>query len=440
MRYLFYGCSSLTNVDVSRWNTSIVGNMRYLFYGCSSLTSIDVSGWNTSRVEDMYGLFSDCSSLTNVDVSRWNTSIVEDTSYLFSGCSKLTNIDINNFNFGKATAMNYMFSGCSAMSIIDLSKIKLPSNISMNKVFSSISTLPLLVKATDPKLLDYNYASDRRVPIGPSFNANGGHFLDGSNTKYYFEKCALEPTDPKFQILTFNNYKNTVEKPIKDDSFFDQWKLTNSTEPTKNDDLLNSNIVYSAQWIPSLINDHIPSQDVDNVKPDQSSIFGIAYMPKAFDFGSITLQDAGGQIIPLASGDYHVAVRDQRVVENDKTPWELKAQLIWDRGKEIPGAEVLTAHLGNEVLKNTNDGSQEFSESDFVFCSADEVRAEQKVVIKSDAPNLLMSSTRDATRNAVYDYDLGQSIILRIPETKYIRPREYSGSIEWNLSRVPVLP
>ncbi|EPI2201207.1 BspA family leucine-rich repeat surface protein [Enterococcus hirae] len=432
---VFYNCNSLTSVDVSRWNTSSVTNMKCLFSGCNSLTSVDVSRWNTSSVTDMNSLFYNCNSLTSVDVSNWDTSSVMNISNLFSGCSKLTNIDINNFNFGKATTMNYMFYNCPAMSIIDLSKIKLPSNISMNGVFSSTNTLPLLVKATDPKLLNYNYTSDNRVPIGPSFNANGGHFSDNSDTKYYFEKCALKPTDPKFQLSTFNNYKNTVETPIKDDSFFDKWKLTGGTEPTTNDDLLKSDIVYSAQWIPSLINDHIPSQDVDNVKPDQSSIFGIAYMPKAFDFGSITLQDAGTQTIPLASGDYHVAVRDQRLVENDKTPWVLNAQLIWDQGKEISGAELITTNPG-EIKQNTNDGTSEFKDSDLVACSQTEAIGFSNVVISSNAPSGVIQGRGDSVHNAVYDYNLGE-VTLKIPETKNIEPGKYSGNVEWNLSLTP---
>lgn len=433
--YTFYYCSSLQKLDVSRWNTSSATSLYYIFNNCSSLQTIDVSKWDTSNVNKMTRVFNQCSNLTSVDVSNWDTSKVQNFTSMFNACTKLANVDISRFSFKSASNMDYMFCNCPSMSVIDLSNATLPSNISMLGVFYiDNKTLPLLVKAIDPKLLNYNYSADNRVPIGPSFNANGGHFSDNSDTKYYFEKCALEPTDPKFQLSTFNDYKNTVEKPIKDGSLFHEWQLTSGTEPTKNDDLLNSNIVYSAQWIPSLINDHIPSQDVDNVKPDQSSIFGIAYMPKAFDFSPVTLHDAGSQSIgmTLEGGNYHVAVRDQRMMASG---WSLQAQLKWN-GKEIPGAEILTLHQGIEVLKNTNDGSQDFNaESDFESCSLYEVRANRNVVIRSDAPSVLMTAATKE-HNAVYDYDLGR-VTLRIPEVKYIQPGSYSGYVNWSLVNAP---
>ena len=38
------------------------------------------------------------------------------------------------------------------------------------------------------------------------------------------------------------------------------------------------------------------------------------------------------------------------MVENDKTPWVLEARLIWDQGKEISGAKLITTNPG-EIKK-----------------------------------------------------------------------------------------
>ena len=43
---LFYNCSTLTSIDVSSFDTSIVTDMKWLFYGCSNLLSINVSNFN----------------------------------------------------------------------------------------------------------------------------------------------------------------------------------------------------------------------------------------------------------------------------------------------------------------------------------------------------------------------------------------------------------
>ena len=46
MSWMFYGCSSLKNIDVSNFNTFNVTNMSYMFQNCSSLQNLDLSGFN----------------------------------------------------------------------------------------------------------------------------------------------------------------------------------------------------------------------------------------------------------------------------------------------------------------------------------------------------------------------------------------------------------
>ena len=64
MYYMFYNCSSLTNLDLRSFNTRNVINMLGMFYGCSSLTNLDLSSFNTANVTSMYYMFYNCSSLT----------------------------------------------------------------------------------------------------------------------------------------------------------------------------------------------------------------------------------------------------------------------------------------------------------------------------------------------------------------------------------------
>ena len=63
-----------------------------MFNGCSKLTSLDLSRWNTNNVTDMHNLFSDCSALTSLDISGWDTSKVTNIGYMFKGCSALKTI------------------------------------------------------------------------------------------------------------------------------------------------------------------------------------------------------------------------------------------------------------------------------------------------------------------------------------------------------------
>ena len=101
-----------TIINIEYLNTSNVTYMDYMFYGCKSLTNLDVSEFKTSNVKDMSCMFDGCESLTSLDVSGFNTSNVTDMSYMFSGCSGLTSLYISGFNTSNVKDMCFMFSGC----------------------------------------------------------------------------------------------------------------------------------------------------------------------------------------------------------------------------------------------------------------------------------------------------------------------------------------
>ena len=66
---LFSGCSSLSNLDLSNFNSQNVIDMSYMFYGCESLAYINFKNFNTQNVTNMIGMFCGCSFLRNLDLS-----------------------------------------------------------------------------------------------------------------------------------------------------------------------------------------------------------------------------------------------------------------------------------------------------------------------------------------------------------------------------------
>jgi len=54
-------------------------------------------------------MFTSCNNLTNLGVSKFDTSNVTNMSYMFRNCSKLINLDISNFVFDKVTSKGYIF-------------------------------------------------------------------------------------------------------------------------------------------------------------------------------------------------------------------------------------------------------------------------------------------------------------------------------------------
>ena len=89
LAFLFYGCNSLTNIDLSNFKTQNVINMRNMFFRCDSLTNIDLSNFNTKKVTNMSAMFLGCSSLANIDLSNFNTQNVERMLCMFLECNSL---------------------------------------------------------------------------------------------------------------------------------------------------------------------------------------------------------------------------------------------------------------------------------------------------------------------------------------------------------------
>ncbi len=87
MSGLFEGCSSLTALDLSNFDTSMLGEMDEMFSGCTALTTLDLSNFDTSMLDYMYEVFLGCSALTTIYCnSTWDNECSRD---MFAGCTSL---------------------------------------------------------------------------------------------------------------------------------------------------------------------------------------------------------------------------------------------------------------------------------------------------------------------------------------------------------------
>ena len=150
MRYMFANCGKLTNLDLSSFDTANtswgvegmfqdcknlqsiklspkftianVNSMKFMFDGCSSLTALDLSKFNTSNVTNMIRVFEDCSSLTKLDLSSFDTSKVNDMMGMFNGCSNLKELDLSSFVINPAIDKGYMLQGLAKLNTLKLGK------------------------------------------------------------------------------------------------------------------------------------------------------------------------------------------------------------------------------------------------------------------------------------------------------------------------------
>ena len=141
----FYNCNNLTEIEgIENLNTVNVTDMNCMFWGCSSLTSLDLSKFDTQKVTDMGFMFSYSSNLTSLDLSKFDTQNVTNMVYMFSGCSKLTLLNLSKFNTQNLTSMTHMFSCCAGLNSLDLSKFDTQNVTEMNEMFDGCSGLTSL--------------------------------------------------------------------------------------------------------------------------------------------------------------------------------------------------------------------------------------------------------------------------------------------------------
>ena len=141
---LFYQCSSITEIDLSNFDTSSVTNMAHLFHGCSSLTSVNLNGLKTDILEHTDSMFQECPLLKSLDLSMFNTANVVFFHSMFYNCLSITSLDLSNFITNKAENMAYMFSGCINLNYLDISKFDTSTVLYMQGMFSGCSSLKSL--------------------------------------------------------------------------------------------------------------------------------------------------------------------------------------------------------------------------------------------------------------------------------------------------------
>ena len=207
MSYMFGGCSSLTNLDVSKFDTSQVTNMSAMFDNCSSLTSLDVSKFDTSQVTDMGDMFYSCSSLTSLDVSKFDTSKVTNMSSMFNSCSSLTSLDVSKFDTSQVTAMHGMFDSCSSLTSLDVSKFDTSKVTGMRYMFHSCSRLTSLdVSNFDTSQVTAMYAMFFRCSSLTSLDVSKFDTSKVTAMSYMFDSCS------KLSKIYVSEYNETTGK------------------------------------------------------------------------------------------------------------------------------------------------------------------------------------------------------------------------------------
>ena len=210
MRDMFVYCSSLTELDLSNWETENVTDMNGMFYCCNSLKNLDLSKFNTTNVTNMRSMFCSCSSLTELDLSKFKTDNVTDMTGMFNECSSLKTLNLSNFNTSNVTNMFCMFAGCSSLTKLDLSNFNTENVKDMSGMFYECFTeeqpSTLICKASTLKKITENENSS--LTITENVNNINALITNKDNLEKVYT-CTVERLESEYwpQITSVVEYK-----------------------------------------------------------------------------------------------------------------------------------------------------------------------------------------------------------------------------------------
>ena len=89
-----------------------------LFAGCSSLTEIDFTNFDTSQVRGATSMFNGCTSIKDIDLSTVQTANIQSLGKMFANCIELENVDLTGLNLLENVNVYCMFDNCFKLDTI----------------------------------------------------------------------------------------------------------------------------------------------------------------------------------------------------------------------------------------------------------------------------------------------------------------------------------
>ena len=137
----FFGCSSLTSVDLRGLDTSGMTTMAFMFSRASAVESLDLSMLDTSSCTDFSDVFQDCTSLKEIDMAGWDTSKGTTFAQMLFNCKSLGRVDLSPLDTSNAISFRQMLYGCSSLAEVDLSGFKTNKATTFASMLNGCSSL-----------------------------------------------------------------------------------------------------------------------------------------------------------------------------------------------------------------------------------------------------------------------------------------------------------
>ena len=161
MANMFYGCQTLTSLNLSDLQTYNVKDMSSMFYQCKKLKNLILPNSGTPQVLNMTKMFCTCSELQYLDLSHFDTRQVTNMDSMFNSCTKLTKLNLSNFYKPNLKNMRYMFYYCSYLVSLNLSNFDTSqvTNMAYMLYYTNIKSLDLSnFNTTQVTNMDYMFS------------------------------------------------------------------------------------------------------------------------------------------------------------------------------------------------------------------------------------------------------------------------------------------
>lgn len=224
MESMFSNCTQLNTLTLSdKFNTQKVTSMEAMFYNCANIISLNLSGFDTKEVTTMRYMFKNCQNLTSLDLSKFNTQKVEDMIGVFSCCYRLTSLDLSNFDTQKVTNMGSMFNYCTRLKTIDIRNFNTKIVTNMSHMFEYCNNLTTIYVGNDFVVNESTEGNSMFTNcsklIGSASNNTGKEYANYHNGyfKKYIgtlggEKLGATGTEPNLKV---ENLNFTDDKDLK---------------------------------------------------------------------------------------------------------------------------------------------------------------------------------------------------------------------------------
>ena len=241
---LFHGCFDITEIDLSKFDTSEVTSCQDMFRGCTSLTSLNILNFSSAKF--ISKMFYNCLSLTSIDLSSFNIQ-VERMNSIFEGCENLEYINMSNFDGNSLMGFNDLFKNVPDNIVICLDENNIKNEILDQIKLKSCYTIDCSNdwKSKQKKMIKGNNTCFESCENSIQYkyeyngtcleNCSHGYITDDNNSGSSKCKCELEkclscsPVSLNFVLCTKCNvnYYPKENDPLNIGEYIDCYKNPN---------------------------------------------------------------------------------------------------------------------------------------------------------------------------------------------------------------------